>query len=68
MSNEELEIFDDQEKLTFGIRLCKEHNDKIEVYSFSPYYGHGMNISLEDAIKLRNKLDSFIEILGGESK
>lgn len=63
MSNEELEIFDSKEKLTLGIRLSKEYNDNIEVYMFNPYSGQGMDISLDDAIKLRNKLDELIKHL-----
>jgi hypothetical protein len=60
--DEELEIFNLKEKLTLGIRLSKENSNNIEVYMFNPYFGHGMQISVDDAIKLRNKLDSLIEI------
>jgi hypothetical protein len=63
VTNEELEIYDDQEKLTFGIRLSKEYGDKIETYMFNEYFGYGMNMSINDATKLRDKLDELIKFL-----
>ncbi|MEH7116147.1 hypothetical protein V7128_01810 [Neobacillus vireti] len=66
MSKEQLEIFDEEENLTLGIKLSDKNNDRVEVYTFNPYYGHGMTITLEDVIKLRDKLDELIKLINKE--